>query len=196
MTTTNETNNAVEVNDAVVIRGNGVDEHAEAHGYFVFECFDKDGNLKWKDVIPNVVATVGKNLMLDTTFAGSSYSVTGPYMGLISSASYTAVAAGDTMASHSGWLEAGNANAPTYTGNRKTAVWSAASAGAKALSAALAFAITGTGTVKGAFIVLGTGAIATKDDTGGVLWSAGLFSTGDKSVLNGDTLNVSYSTSL
>jgi len=110
--------------------------------------------------------------------------------------SYTAVAAGDTMASHVGWLEAGSANAPTYTGNRKTAVWSAASAGGKALSAALSFAITSTGTVKGAFLVFGTGAVATKDDTGGVLWSAGTFSTGDKAVVNGDTLNVAFSTSL
>jgi len=106
------------------------------------------------------------------------------------------VAAADTMASHTGWLEAGGANAPTYTGNRKTAAWSAATAGAKALSAALAFAVTGTGTVKGAFVCYGTGAVATKDDTNGILWSAGTFSGGDKAVVNGDTLNVSYSTSL
>jgi hypothetical protein len=88
------------------------------------------------------------------------------------------------------------ANAPTYTGNRKTAVWSAATAGGKALSAALSFAITGTGTVKGAFLCFGTGAVATKDDTGGVLWSAGTLSTGDKAVVNGDQLNLNYSTSL
>ena len=117
-------------------------------------------------------------------------------MGLISSTSYTAVSAGDTMASHAGWLEAGGANAPTYSGNRKTAVWSAASAGAKALSAALSFAITSSGTVKGAFIVFGSGAVNTKDNTSGTLWSAGTFATGDKSVVNGDTLNVNYSTSL
>jgi hypothetical protein len=119
-------------------------------------------------------------------------------MGLISSTSYTAVLAGDTMASHAGWLEAGGTNAPTYTGNRKTAVWSAATAGGKALSAAASYAITSPSTVnvKGAFLVFGTGAVATKDDTNGVLWSAGTFSTGDKAVVNGDTLNVNYSTSL
>jgi hypothetical protein len=193
---TDERAQAREYNDASVIRGYGLSEYAEAHGRYEMECIGADGQLKWRDTIENVVCTVGKNLMLDTAFAGAAYTVVGPFMSLISSVSYTAVAAGDTMASHVGWLEAGGANAPTYTGNRKTAVWSAASAGGKALSAALSFAITSTGTVKGAFLVFGTGAVATKDDTGGVLWSAGTFSTGDKAVVNGDTLNVAFSTSL
>ena len=146
--------------------------------------------------IPNVVCTVGKNLALDTFLAGAAYTVTGPYLGLISLTSFTGVNAADTMASHAGWLEAGLANAPTYTGNRKTVAWLAATAGAKAMSAAQAFAITGTGTVKGAFLVYGSGALATKDTTAGTLWSAGTFTTGDKAVANLDTLNVSYSTSL
>jgi hypothetical protein len=193
---TDERAQAREHNDASVIRGSGLGEHAEAHGRYEIECIGPDGKLKWREVIENVVCTVGKNLMLDSSLAGAAYTVTGPYMGLISSTSYSAVAAGDTMASHAGWLEAGGTNAPTYTGNRKTAVWSAATAGGKALSAALSYAITGTGTVKGAFLVFGTGASATKDDTGGVLWSAGTFSTGDKAVVNGDTLNVAFSTSL
>lgn len=182
--------------DATLIRGAGTHESAPIRGRYTVECFDKDGNLKWTDFIENVVATVGKNLALDTFLAGSAYTVTGPYMGLISSASYSAVAAGDTMASHAGWLEAGGSNAPTYTGNRKTCAWSSAASGSKALSAALAFAITGTGTVKGAFIVYGTGAVNTKDDTNGTLLSAGLFSGGDRAVLSGDTLNVSYTLSL
>jgi hypothetical protein len=193
---TEERAQAREINDASVIRGSGIGERAEAHGRYEVECIGADGKLKWLDTIENVVATVGKNLALDTFLAGSAYTVTGPHMGLISSTSYTATAAGDTMGSHSGWLEAGGANAPTYSGNRKTAVWSSASAGSKALSAALSFAITSSGTVKGAFLVYGSGASATKDDTGGTLWSAGTFSTGDKAVVNGDTLNVNYSTSL
>jgi len=193
---TEERADARENNDACVIRGSGLGEQAEAHGRYEVECIGADGKLKWRDTIENVVATVGKNLALDTFLAGSAYTVTGPYMGLISSTSYTAVAAGDTMASHSGWLEAGGANAPTYSGNRKTAAWSAAASGSKALSAALSFAITGTGTAKGAFLCYGSGALNTKDNTAGTLWSAGTFSTGDKAVVNGDTLNVNYSTSL
>jgi hypothetical protein len=193
---TEERATAREATDASVIRGSGIGEHADAHGRYEIECIGADGKLKWRETIDNVVQTVGKNLALDSFFAGAAYTVTGPYMGLISSVSYTAVAAGDTMASHTGWLEAGGTNAPTYTGNRKTAVWSAASAASKALSAALSFAITSTGTVKGAFLVFGSAAVATKDDTNGTLWSAGTFSTGDKAVVNGDQLNCNYSSSL
>jgi hypothetical protein len=150
----------------------------------------------WSDVFHNVVCTLGKNVMLDAALAGSAYTVVGPYMGLISSTSYSAVAAADTMASHAGWLEAGGANAPTYTAPRKTCAWSAASAGSKALSASLSYAITGSGTVKGCFIVYGTGALSTIDNTAGTLYSAGLFTGGDQPVVNGNTLAVSYSTSL
>jgi hypothetical protein len=193
---TEERAEARECNDASVIRGGGAFESADAHGRYEIECIDADGRLKWREVIDNVVQTVGKNLALDSFLAGAAYTVTGPYMGLISSVSYTAVAAADTMASHAGWLEAGGATAPTYSGNRKTAVWAAAAAGSKALSAALSFAITSSGTIKGAFVVFGSGALNTKDNTAGTLWSAGTFSTGDKAVVNGDTLNVNYSTSL
>ncbi len=168
----------------------------EIEGVFICECFGPDGELKWRDEFPNTVVTVGKNALLDDALAGSAYTVTGPFMGLISSTSFTAIAAADTMTSHAGWLEAGNANAPTYSGNRKTCVWSAAAAGVKALSVALAFAITGTGTIKGGFITFGTGALNTIDNTAGTLFSAGLFTGGDRAVLSGDTVNVSYSVTL
>lgn len=187
---------ARETHDATVIRGAGLGEQVEAHGRYEIECVGQDGKIKWRETIENVVCTVGKNLALDTFLAGTSYTVTGPYVGLISSDTFSAVSAGDTMASHAGWLEAGGTNAPAYSGNRKTAAWSPATAGAKALSAALSYTITSAGAVKGAFVVYGSGASATKDNTGGILWSAGAFSTGDKAVVNGDTLNVNYSTSL
>jgi hypothetical protein len=188
--------NAGMSSDASLVRNSVHHEQAEAHGFFTVECRDKDGNLKWRDTIKNVVTTVGKNLALDTYLAGSSYTVTGPYMGLISSTSFSAVAAGDTMSSHAGWLEAGATNAPTYTSPRKTCAWSAASSGSKSLSSALSFAITGSGTVKGCFIVFGSGAVSTIDNTSGTLYSAGLFTGGDKVVANTDTLNVTYTASL
>lgn len=181
---------------AAVVRGSVHGERAEANGTYLVECVGADGKLRWRDRAQNLVTTVGKNELLDKSLAGSSYTVTGPYLGLISSTSYSAVAAADTMSSHGGWLEAGGANAPTYSGNRKTVAWAGASSGSKALSSPLSFAITSTGIVKGCFMVFGSAATNAVDGTVGILLSAGLFSGGDKSVANGDTLNVSYSLGL
>jgi len=154
----------------------------------------RHGRVIWEEEFPNTVVTVGKNLMLDTLLAGSAYTVVGPYMGLISGTPTTAAA--DTMASHGGWTEVGGTNAPAYSSTRKTCVWSAASAGAKALSSALNFTFTGTGTVGGAFIVTGTGAVNTQDNTSGTLFSAGAFGTGNRGIIPTDQLNVSYSISV
>ncbi len=159
------------------------------------EAFHQDFEVQWSDIALNTVATVGKNYALDG-YLQTAVTITGPYMGLISSTSFSAISAADTMASHAGWLEAGATNAPTYTSPRKTCAWSAASAGSKSLSSSLSFAMTGTGTVKGCFIVLSTGAVSTIDNTSGTLYSAGLFTGGDQPVVNGNTLSVSYSTSL
>jgi hypothetical protein len=188
--------NAADAVGAVLGRHAGLGENAHAEGMFTAICRNAAGDILWEDTFPNVVCTVGKNVALDAYLAGAAYTVTGPFMGLISSTSFTAVAAADTMASHAGWLEAGNANAPTYSGTRKTAVWSAASAGAKALSAGLVFTFTGTGTVKGGFLAFFTGAVNTIDNTSGTLYSAGLFTGGDKTVASTDTLTVSYSASM
>lgn len=152
--------------------------------------------VKWEREAPNVVTTVGKNALLDSALAGSSYTAA-CFMGLIGAVSYTTgPAAGDTMASHGGWTEAGATNAPTYTSPRKTISWSAASSGSKSPSSAPVFAITGTGTAKGVFIVFGSGAVSTIDSTAGILLSAGLFTGGDQAVVNTNTLTVTYSISL
>jgi hypothetical protein len=45
-------------------------------------------------------------------------------------------------------------------------------------------------------MVLGTGALSTIDNTAGTLFSAGLFTGGDKVVANLDTVNVSWSATL
>jgi hypothetical protein len=170
-------------------------EHLKVHGRFVAELREyADGPLIWREEFDNVVCTLGKNALFNAGFAGSSYSVTGPYLGLISSASFSAVAASDTMASHAGWLEAGSANAPTFSGNRGTAVFGAASAGAIAITP-LVFTFTGSGTVQGAFLTFGTGAVNTVGSTAGTLFSAGAFGTAQP-VISGNVLTVSYSCSM
>jgi hypothetical protein len=174
---------------AEVLRCAALLEDVGVHGRFEVECVGPDGKLKWRDVIDNLVTTVGKNDLLDKYLAGAAYTQT-VRMGLKGAGS---AVVGDTQASHGAWLEQGLANAPTYTGNRPSPSFSAASGGSKATSAAVSFAITSSGTVAGVFI--NNGGSATKDDTTGVLYSAGDFTGGTKTVANGDTLNVTYTAS-
>jgi len=189
--------NAVESANASISSLAGMGESCQAEGVYTFKCFEYEGGpLLWEDTVHNVVATVGKNLMLQTALTGSAYTVVGPYMGMISSVSYTTgPAAGDTMASHTGWTEAGTTNAPTFSA-RIAPSFGTAAAGAISTSTATSFTMTGAGTLKGAFIVYGTGAVTTILNTSGTLLSAGLFTGGDQPVNSGNVVQVSYSLSL
>jgi hypothetical protein len=132
------------------------------------------------------VTTVGKNDLLDKYLKGSAYTQTFR-MGLAGAGTK---AVGDTQASHAGWSEVGLANAPTYTGNRKDVTMGSAAAGVST-SPTQAFAMTSSGTVAGCFT--NNGGSATIDNTTGILFSAGDFTAGSKTVTNGDTINVTYS---
>jgi hypothetical protein len=130
---------------ASVTRGGGLNEEAHAHGRYTVECIGADGALKWRDVIDNVVTTEGKNKALDVHLRAQA-AITAWFLGLISSVSFSAVAAADTAAQingTNGWKEAGPTNAPNYTGNRQAlTVANAASAGSLASSTAASFPIT------------------------------------------------------
>lgn len=170
---------------AAIARSALLGEQLRLSGVYTFECRDAQGRLKWRDSLTNLVTTVGKNDLLDKYLEGSSYTAAW-YLGLIDNAGYTAVAAGDTAASHGGWTES-----TAYSeGTRPAPSWGAAAAGSKA-SSATAFSINATATIKGAFLISNS----TKGGTTGILYSAGLFTAGDKSVANGDTLNVTYTAS-
>jgi hypothetical protein len=192
----NEKMNAVESANASLASTAGMGEMAQAEGVYTLRCFDKEGgSLLWEQTIDNVVCTVGKNLMLQSSLTGSSYTVVGPYMGLISSVSFTAVAAADTMATHTGWNEAGSTYAPTFAA-RIAPAFGTATAGAIGTSTPVSFTMTGAGTIQGAFITYGTGAVTTLMDTNGVLLSAGVFTGGAQPVNSGNVVQVTYSLSL
>jgi len=157
-------------------------------GHYTAICYSADGFVKWADEIENLVTTVGKNATLDTILGNTAAGAV--VMGLKGTGT---AAVTDTQASHAGWLEVGLANAPTYSGNRPTPSFSAASSGSKTTSSAVSFTITSTGTVAGCFINIGGS--STKDNTTGTLFSAGDFSS-SKSVVNGDTIAVTYTATL
>ena len=166
-------------------------------GFYHVECRDANGNLKWDEEIPNLVVAVGKQLMLDTLLKGDSYSVTGPYLGLIGN-TFTA-SASDTMSSHT-WTEfinytvGGSAVRGTASFSSSTSSGSTPSNVTTSSATAITYTITGAGgTVYGCFLVLGTGAVNTQSSTTGVLYSEGLFSTA-KTTTAGDTVSVTYST--
>jgi len=165
-------------------RAAGRHEQAQLlHDYMLAELME----VKWREVKKNTVTTAGKNDLLDKYLAGSSYTAAW-YCGLISSVSYSAISASDTMSSHAGWTEAGPTNAPNYSSSTRVALaFSAASGGSKATSSASSFTFSAGGTIKGMFACSNS----TKDGTTGVLYNAVLFTGGDRVVANTDVVNVS-----
>jgi len=176
---------------ATVVRGMDFLESANATGRYVVECRGIDGNIKWIDDIENAVVTEGKNYVLDKAFAGVTYSATW-YVGLHSTAAYTPTGS-ETYAAKGITEFTGYSQAA-----RPTAAWSAASSGSKALSSNATFSVNASGTVYGAILVTGSSTKGDSTASAGVnaLWSVGNFTGGSKAVSNGDTLSVSYTTSL
>ena len=188
--------------NALVTRGAHHAETVGIEGNYHVVCRDAQGNVKWEESFPNLVTAVGKQALFDYYFGATGTSggtASGAnYLGLCGgTATYTAA---DTMASHT-WTEVGGTNAPAYTGNRQAPNWSAATSTGTTPSnvtsktaAALTFSMTSSGTVNGCFINSGASASATKDTTTGILYSAGNFTGGSKTVANGDSLAVTYTT--
>ena len=147
--------------------------------HYVVECV-REGKVIWTEEFDNIVVTEGLNDSLDKHLKGSTYTAAW-YVGLTDGT--PTVAAGDTMASHAGWTEI-----TAYSeGVRQTLTLGTVSAGSVDNSASKAvFSINGTTTVGGAFVVTNS----TKGGTTGILYGAGAFTGGDRSVVSGDTLNV------
>jgi len=161
-------------------------------GTFTARCF-QDGELLWEALAPNMVVTVGKNLILDQALTSGATTM---YLGLISNTGWTGVAATDTMASHPGWNEAGTTYAPTYSGGRQPISFQPAASGSKTIASNPNFTMGSSGMLTGAFVVAGAGASTTVMSTTGVLMSAGQFTGGNYAVLPANIIAIGYSIAL
>ena len=144
-------------------------------------CRDPFGNVKWVERCHNLVVTTGLNDLLDKYFKGSTYTAA-HYVGLTDGT--PTVAAGDTMASHAGWVEVtayDEANRPTLT----LGTVSAGSVDNSASKATFTISANGT-TIGGAFVTTNN----TKGGSTGTLYGAAAFSAGDKLADDNDTLDV------
>jgi hypothetical protein len=189
----NETARSTDIVAAALATAKPVTESAGAAGVYTLQCFDKDGQLKWEASSQNLVVNVGLQDMNAKYFAGSGYTAAW-FIGLITGpGSGTTIAAGDTAASHAGWTEnTGYSNATRPAATFGTATTANPSVQTNSASPA-SFSINATSTIAGAFLISNS----TKGGTTGVLFSASDFQApGDRSVVSGDTLNVTYTFSL
>jgi hypothetical protein len=157
---------------------------------FHVECFDKDGNLKWKTSEHNLVVNQGLQDMNTQYFKGSTYTASF-FLGLITGpGSGTTFAAADTLASKA-WTEYTD-----YSGARKAVTFGTATTADPSIisnsASPSSFTISGAGgVIAGAFLC------TVSSGTSGVLFSESDFqSPGDRTVVSGDTLNVTYTFSL
>lgn len=188
-------NEQVSSNDSIgsqLILGDATKGGVQGGGVFHFKCFDKNGNVKWEDSSHNIVVNVGLQDMNAKYFSGSGYTATW-FLGLVNNSPSPSYAAGDTASSHAGWVESADytqATRPTCTfGTATTADPSEIdNSGSVAV-----FTMNGTVTIAGAFLISNS----TKSGTTGTLFSVSTFqSPGARSVVSGDTLNVTYSFSI
>ena len=153
---------------------------ARVGGVFTVECFDAEGNLRWREENHNIVVNTGLQYILDASLLGVA-AISTWYLGLIGSS--PTLVAGDTAASHGGWSEStaySNATRPAWTKTR--AAQTASNSASKA-----SFTINATATIYGAFIISDNA----KSGTSGTLLCECAFAS-SRAVLSGDTLNVQY----
>ena len=168
-------------------------ETASAKGHYTVVCRDKDGNFKWSEDFDNTVVTSGVQDMNTKYFTGSSYTAAW-YLGLITGpGSGVTIVTGDTMSSHSGWTE----NTGYSQSTRPTCTFGTASTANPSVisntASTATYSINATSTIAGAFLTSNN----TKGGTTGSLFSAAKFqSPGDRNVVNGDTLTVTYTFTL
>lgn len=145
------------------------------------ECWDPHGKLKWTEDYHNLVVNEGLDDSLDKHFKGSSYTAAW-YVGLTDGS--PTFAAGDTMASHSGWTEV---TAYDEAARLTLTLGSVSGQSVDNSGSPAQFTISANNTtVGGTFLVTDS----TKGGTSGTLYGGGAFSAGDKTLDDNDTLSV------
>jgi hypothetical protein len=171
-------------------RKTGFAEGASGGGVFTVTCYDSEGNQKWVDMGSNLVVNTGLQDMNTKYFKGSTYTAAW-YIGLINNTSAsTTFSGGDTLASHVGWDENSN-----YSGTRPQVTFGNATladpSNINNSASTATFTMNANATISGAFLC------NVASGTSGLLFSAADFQApGDRTVVNGDVLNVTYSFNL
>lgn len=188
----NENAVAVDVVGCTVDKNSGVSESSVGKGVYKVQCIGADGQIKWEEEMSNLTTNVGRQNMNAVYFSSSSATATW-YLGLVDGASAPTYANGDTALTHTGWTEnTGYSNATRVTCTFGTATTASPSVITNSASPA-AFTMNATSTIAGAFLISNS----TKGGTTGTLFSEASFSSpGNRSVVSGDTLNVTYTFSL
>jgi len=141
-----------------------------------------NGSLKWQTEISNVVCDAGINLAFDTIFGGGAQ--TDPwYMMVVDNDSFSAVAVGDLMNNHGGWIEW----VAYDEGTRPAWVDAAAGSKIKLTTTPSDFTSNATDTLNG----LALTTASDKSGTTGTLFSAGSFAS-TQAVASADILRASY----
>ena len=185
------------------VRARTAEDQLHPRGRFVVEHFRKGVKIGHYE-FPNGITNQGKNKLLDVMFHGVS-AITTWWLGLIDNSGYTALAAADTYANidqaGNGWDEFTSYTDAGNSGSSSTRPeWTEGAASSQSItnSSPVVFDITGSGTVKGLFLVGGAAGAQTKGDhaaSGAILWATALFGSGDVAVNAEDQLKVTYTVS-
>jgi len=166
-------------------------EKMSASGQFHVLCYDNAGNLKWEEKNHNLVVNTGIQYMAGTALVGATQ-IPAWYIGLVTGpGSGVVYASTDTMASHS-WVEfTGYSQATRPSAVFATATIANPSIVTNAASVAV-YTITAGGIIAGAFLTSNNA----KSGATGTLFSGSNFTSGNRTVVSGDTVNVLYTFSL
>ncbi len=158
---------------------------AKLGGYWAFDCWKPDGTLRWHEENHNIVTDEGLNNILTEYFKGSAYTAT---WFVVPIDVVTAPAAGNTYAN-----TMSDANLE-YIGYSETVrqTWTGGAVASQSVdnsASKAAFSITVGATIYGGALV---DTVTKGSAASGVLYARVNFGGGSRAVVNGDTLEITY----